>query len=81
MEINSVHVKLKRIEVLGQHGTRFWNITKRKKLSSKMRDTFITMEIDIGIAHRLGHGIFFVWHAVKYVVGQTNVSAFTQIMF
>ena len=41
----------------------------------------ITMEIDIGIAHRLGHGIFFVWHAVKYVVGQTNVSAFTQIMF
>ena len=47
MEINSVHVKLKRIEVLGQHGTRFWNITKRKKLSSKMRDTFITMEIDI----------------------------------
>ena len=41
----------------------------------------ISMEIDIGIAHRLGHGIFFVWHAVKYVVGQTNVSAFTQIMF
>ena len=38
-------------------------------------------EIEIGIAHRLGHGIFFVWHAVKYVVGQTNVSAFTQIMF
>merc|ERR1712156_1362425 len=22
---------------------------------------------------RLGHGVFFVWHAVKYVVGQTNV--------
>ena len=51
-------------------------------LKKQFRATItMTMEIDIGIAYRLGHGIFFVWHAVKYVVGQTNVSAFTQIMF